>query len=138
MINWIKKYLCSLRRDLKILVVLDIACLLFMELVLRRISAPFPIFVKIGEVFVALAISFLASVILYFVQVHMPREKEKADLFPLLSSQFKSILGSEKAIPTRFLGLSMEEMSEDTINGLMVPYYHGKFLHEYIKKVSIR
>lgn len=116
MIKWIKKYLCSLRQDLKILVVLDIACLFIMELVLRRIPAPFPIFVKIGDVFVALAISFLASVIFYFVQVHMPREKEKADLFPLLASQFKSILGSEKEILTRFLGLSMDEMTEDAVN----------------------
>ena len=115
-INWIKRYLCSLRQDLKILVVLDIACLLFMELVLRRIPAPFPIFVKIGDLFVALAISFLASVIFYFVQVHMPREKEKADLFPLLASQFRSILGSEKEILTRFLGLSMDEMTEDAID----------------------
>lgn len=115
MTKWIKKYLCSLRRDLKILVVLDIACLLFMELVLRKIPAPSQIFVQIGDVFVSLAISFLASVIFYFVQVHMPREKEKSDLFPLLASQFNSILEAEKAILTRFLGLSLEELSEDAI-----------------------
>lgn len=115
MTKWIKKYLCSLRRDLKILVVLDIACLLFMELVLRKIPTSSQIFVQIGDVFVSLAISFLASVIFYFVQVHMPREKEKSDLFPLLASQFNSILGAEKAILTRFLGLSLEELSEDAI-----------------------
>lgn len=41
MIRWIKQYLLSLRRDLKILVLLDVVFLLLMELVFKRISAPF-------------------------------------------------------------------------------------------------
>ena len=52
MIRWIKQYLLSSRRDLKILVLLDVVFLLLMDLVFRRIPAPFPFIEKIGEVFV--------------------------------------------------------------------------------------
>lgn len=116
MIRWIKQYLLSLRRELKILVLLDVVFLLLMELVFRRIPAPLPLFEKIGDVFVTLAISFIASVIFYIVQVHLPREKEKADLFPLLANRFKSIIGSERSILTKYIGLSFEEISEESIN----------------------
>lgn len=115
MLKWIKINVVSLRKDLKVLVVIDIVFLLLMDLVLRKIPAPFPFFAKVGDVLVVLAISFLASVIFYFVQVHLPKEKEIADLYPLLAARFKSIIEAEKSILTSLLGLSLDEMSVESI-----------------------
>lgn len=94
---------------------MDVLFLLFMEFVLKNIPAPYPFFVKIGDLFVTLAISFIASFIFYFVQIHLPRIREKEDLFPSLASMFHCILGYEKDMLTQLLRLKMDEMSEDKI-----------------------
>ena len=86
-----------------------------MEVWLRCIPAPYPIFVKIGDLFVTLGISFIASFIFYLVQVHLPRIKEKEDLFPYIASMFHSILSTEKEIITELLGLKMEKLTEESI-----------------------
>ena len=58
--RWIREYLFSIRKDLLFMLLADVVFLLVMELVLREIPAPYPIFVKIGDVMVTLAISFIA------------------------------------------------------------------------------
>lgn len=66
MSNWYNTYVKSLRRDIVYLLIADCVFLLVMELWLRKIPAPFPIFVKIGDVLVTLGISFLASFIFFY------------------------------------------------------------------------
>lgn len=120
--KWYRTYIKTIRRDIVIILMIDLLFLLIMEVGLRRIPAPYPIFVKIGDLFVTLGISFIASFVFYVVQVHLPRIKEKEDLFPYIASMFNSILSIEKDILTLLLGLKMEEISEESIkekvNGL--------------------
>ena len=113
--KWFQTYISSLRKDIALLLLLDLVYLFFMELVFRCIPAPYPIFVKIGDLFVTLAISFIASFIFYFVQIHLPRIKEKENLFPSLASMFHCILGYEKDMLTQLLGLKMNEITEEKI-----------------------
>ena len=113
--NLYSKYFKSLSRNIVIMLILDLLFLLIMEVCLRKIPAPFPIFVKIGDLCVTLGISFIASFIFYIVQVHLPRIKEKEDLFPYIASMFYSILTTEKEILTKLLGLKIEELSEESI-----------------------
>ena len=54
MFNWIRTYLFSLRRDFAILLGGDLLFLLVMELWLRNIPAPYPVFVRIGDLMVTL------------------------------------------------------------------------------------
>ena len=70
----------------------DVIFLLVMELVFRKIPAPFLFFVKIGDVMVTLAISVIASFIFYFVQVHMPDIRHKANVYPCVAKLFHRIL----------------------------------------------
>ena len=63
--SWWKTYVKSIRKDLVFMLLADLIFLLVMEIFLRNIPAPFPIFVKIGDLFVTLAISFLASFIFF-------------------------------------------------------------------------
>lgn len=114
--KWFRKYIRSLGKDIVILFLLNVVFYLFLELVLRRIPAPYPFFVIIGDLFVALAISIMASIVFYFFQVHMPRIKEKENLFPSLASMFHSILGYEKDMLSQLLDLKMDEMTEEKIN----------------------
>ena len=60
--NWLKKYILSLRKDLVIILLADIAYLLLMELVFRKIPSPYPIFAKIGENYLTIVLN---SVIIY-------------------------------------------------------------------------
>lgn len=116
MIKWIKSYLFSIRRDIVLLLILDCMFLLVMELVLRRIPAPFPIFVKIGDVFVTLGISFLASFVFYFVQVHMPEMKQKKNLYPVISKLFNRIIITEKSLLTKFVNVAaFDALTEENI-----------------------
>lgn len=96
--RWWKTYVQSIRKDLVVMLLADIVFLLVMELFLRNIPAPFPVFVKIGDLFVTLAISFLASFIFYFVQVHLPETRQKANVYPNLASWFNRIVIDEKVI----------------------------------------
>ena len=80
--RWWKTYVKSIRKDLVVMLLADIVFLLVMELFLRNIPAPFPVFVKIGDLLVTLAVSFLASFIFYFVQVHLPETQQKTNIYP--------------------------------------------------------
>lgn len=114
--SWIKEYLFSLRKDLLYLLLVDVFFLLLMELVLRKIPAPFPFFVKIGDLMVTLAISFMASFIFYFVQVHMPDVRHKANVYPCVAKLFHRILINEKALLKNYVGAeSYEELTADMI-----------------------
>lgn len=113
--KWFKTYIMSVRKDIAWLLLTDVVFLLIMELVLRKIPAPYPMFVRLGDLFVTLAISFLASFIFYFVQVHLSGVKEKEDIYPSLAKLFSSMLGLEKNLLTQLLGIKKEEMSVEQI-----------------------
>lgn len=114
--RWIREYLFSIRKDLLFMLLADVVFLLVMELVLRDIPAPYPIFVKIGDVMVTLAISFIASFIFYFVQVHMPDIRHKANVYPCMAKLFSRILINEKALLKNYVGAqSYDELTEDVI-----------------------
>ena len=115
MIRWFKTYVLSIRKDFVYLLVIDAIFLLIMELVLKKIPAPYPVFVRIGDLMVTLAVSFIASFIFYFVQVHMPKIKERERIYPSIAKMFNQILSSETDILTQLLGLKMKEMSEEVI-----------------------
>lgn len=118
--KWIKTYLCSLRKDIVILLILDCLFLLLMELVLRRIPAPFPIFVKVGNVCVTLGISFLASFIFFFVQVHLPETRQRIDIYPSIAALFSRIIHRERSLVLNFAGVKSDEdfSDEDLRNGV--------------------
>lgn len=115
MIRWFKTYVLSIRKDFVCLLVVDAIFLLIMEQVLKKIPAPYPVFVRIGDLMVTLAVSFIASFIFYFVQVHMPKIKERERIYPSIAKMFNQILSSETDILTQLLGLKMKEMSEGAI-----------------------
>jgi len=92
MIRWIKTYIFSLRRDFAILLGLDVLFLLLMELWLRTIPAPYPVLERIGDLFVTLGVSYIASLIFYFVQMHMPKIKEKEHLYPSIAKMLNAII----------------------------------------------
>lgn len=116
MIKWFKTYVLSLRRDIVILVLIDCVFLLVMGLWLRRIPAPYPFFVKIGDVFITLGISLLASFVFYFVQVHLPETKQKKDLNPVISNLFHRMILAQKTLLTEFVNVKpFESLTEDKI-----------------------
>lgn len=115
MIKWFKTYVLSLRKDIGWLLCADVAFLLFMELVLRKIPAPYPIFVRIGDLFVTLGVSFLASFIFYFVQVHVHEIKEKEKVYPSIAQMFRFIINAEWDILINLLGVKKGVVSEEII-----------------------
>lgn len=114
-IRWFKTYVLSIRRDFVYLLIVDAVFLLIMELVLKKMPALYPIFVSIGNLFVALGVSFFASFIFYFVQVHMHKIKEKEHLYPSIAMMFRVIINTEWDLLTSLLGIKKVEMSEDKI-----------------------
>lgn len=116
MINkWYKTYIKSLRRDIVYLLIADLLFLVVLEFWLKRISAPFDWFVTVGDIAFTLAVSFIASFIFYFVQVHLPNIKERENIYPSLAKLFGSILGTEKTLLTDLLGIKMKDLSDANI-----------------------
>ena len=113
--KWIRTYLMSIRKDIVVLLIVDILFLHLMELVLRNIPAPYPIFVKIGNLMETLGVSFLASFIFYFVQVHLPETKEKNDLYPSIAILFHRIINTEKSLLSNYVGVRYSDLSEEKI-----------------------
>ena len=116
MINkWYKTYIKSLRRDIVYLLIADLLFLVVLEFGLKRIPAPFDWFVTVGDIAFTLAVSFIASFVFYFVQVHLPNIKERENIYPSLAKLFGSILGTEKTLLSQLLRIKMEDMSEERI-----------------------
>ena len=117
--KWFETYVWTVRRDIVVLLIVDCTFLLVMELFLKKIPAPFPIFVKIGNLAVTLAVSFLASFIFYFVQVHMPEMRGKKNLNPVISELLRRIIYIQKGLLTEFVGVKPYEnlTNENIING---------------------
>lgn len=114
--RWWKTYVKSIRKDLVVMLLADIVFLLVMELFLRNIPAPFPVFVKIGDLLVTLAVSFLASFIFYFIQVHLPETRQKTNIYPSLAFWFNRIVIVEKALLTNYVGQkSYTELTEEAV-----------------------
>lgn len=116
MIKWFQIYVLSLRRDIVNLIFFDCVFLLVMELWLRRIPAPYTFFVKVGDVFITLGISLLASFVFYFVQVHLPETKQKNDLNPVIFNLFHRMILAQKTLLTEFVNVKpFESLTEDKI-----------------------
>lgn len=114
--KWIVTYIKSLRKDLVYLLIIDVVFLLLMELVLKKIPAPYPIFVVLGDITTTLCISFLASFVFYFVQVHLPKIKQKNDIYPCIATIFRRILYAEKELLKNYVGAeSYDSLSEKII-----------------------
>lgn len=114
--KWWKTYIKSLRKDIVILLIIDCVFLLLMELVFKKIPAPFQIFVTMGNLAVTLGISFIASFIFYFVQIHLPETKQKTNLYPSIAALYYRILNTEKMFLTNYVGIkSYSELSEENI-----------------------
>lgn len=58
----------------------------------------------ICEITATLSISFFASFIFYFVQVHMPDIRHKANVYPSVAKLFHRILITEKALLLNYVG----------------------------------
>jgi len=115
MTRWFKTYVLSIRRDFLWLLFADTVFLLIMELVLKKIPAPYTIFVRIGDLFVTLGVSFFASFVFYFVQVHMHKIKEKEKVYPSIAQLFRFIINAEWDLLTNLLGIKKGEISDDKI-----------------------
>ena len=114
--KWINTYVLSLRGDILNMLLADAILLLPLELVFKQIPAPYPFFVTFGNIVETLLISFIASFIFYFVQVHMPETKQKEDLYPSIAALYFRILHTEKSLLYNFVGAnSYEELNEDII-----------------------
>lgn len=114
--RWFRTYVLSLRKDIVIMLIIDCLFLLMMELVLRKIPAPFPIFVKIGDVLVTLGISFLASFVFYFIQVHLPETRQKKDLYPVIAELYQRIILNQKTLLTYYVNVKpFDALTEDAI-----------------------
>lgn len=113
--KWIKTYVLSVRRDFLWLLISDAMFLLIMDMVLRKIPAPCSIFVRIGNLFVALGVSFFASFVFYFVQVHMHKINEKEKVYPSIAQMFRFIIDTEWDLLTNLIRIRKNEISEDII-----------------------
>lgn len=114
--KWWNTYIKSLRKDIVILLIIDSLILLLMELVLKKIPAPFPVFVTLGNFTITLGVSFIASFIFYFVQVHLPETKQKTNLYPGIATLYSRMLSTEKMFLTNYVGVkSYSALTEENI-----------------------
>ena len=116
MINkWYKTYIKSLRRDIVYLLIADLLFLVVLEFGLKQIPAPFAWFVTVGDIAFTLAVSFIASFIFYFVQVHIYKINEKEKVYPSIAQIFRFIINTEWDLLTNLMGIKKGEMSEEKI-----------------------
>lgn len=113
--RWYKTYIKSLRKDIVYLLIADLIFLVVLEFGLKLIPAPIAWFVTVGKIAFTLSVSFIASFIFYFVQVHMHEIKEKEKVYPSIAQMFRFIINAEWDLLTNLLGIKMGEMSEDKI-----------------------
>ena len=118
--KWWKTYIKSLQKDIVILLIVDGLILLLMELVFKKIPAPFPFFVALGNFTITLGISLFASFIFYFVQIHLPETKQTSKLYPSIAALYFRILNTEKMFLINYVGVkSFSELTEEIIlNGV--------------------
>ena len=98
--KWFKTYVISLRKDIRILLLLDVAFVILME-VLRQLIPGFdasPLLLDVFNICLTLALSILAAGIFFFIQVYMPEIKKKENIYPCVAELFYSIISREHAL----------------------------------------
>ena len=114
--RWIQKYICTLSKDLKIMLLANFIFLLIIESILILNPTMWHVTKTICEIAATLSISFFASFIFYFVQVHMPDIRHKSNVYPRIAKIFKSILVLEKSLLTKYVGVKeFENLTDEVI-----------------------
>lgn len=115
MCKWYKIYIKSLRRDIVYLLIADMVFLVVSEFGLKQILAPFEWFVTVGDIAFTLAVSFIASFIFYFVQIHIHKINEKEKVYPSIAQIFRFVINAEWDLLINLLGIKKGEITEDKI-----------------------
>ena len=118
--RWIKLYVCTLRKDLSIILAVAILFIFAMDMWLKNIPAPNSFFVAMGNFWYALSIAYVSSFVFYFFVVHYSRQKEKLILYKHIGESFYIVIKDCKTIFDEMLfksGLNIdsENMTEDEI-----------------------
>ena len=114
--RWIQNYICTLSKDLKILLLANFIFLLILEATLIMMPTMWHVTKTICEIAATLSISFFASFIFYFVQVHLPEIRHKANVYPSIANIFESILLFQKSLLTNFVGVKeYRDLTDDVI-----------------------
>lgn len=115
--KWFKTYVISLRKDIRILLLLDVAFVILME-VLRHLIPGFdasPLLLDVFNICLTYALSILAAGIFFFIQVHMPEIKKKEDIYPCGAELFYSIISREQMLLSQFVGAKYSDLTEGYI-----------------------
>ena len=96
--HWFKLYVCTLRKDLSIILAIAILFIFVMDMWLKNIPAPNSFFVAIGNFWYALSIAYVSSFVFYFFVVHYNRQKEKSSLYGYIGGLFNMIINDGKSI----------------------------------------
>ena len=96
--HWFKLYVCTLRKDLSIILAIAILFIFVMDMWLKNIPAPNSFFVAIGNFWYALSIAYVSSFVFYFFVVHYNRQKEKSLLYGYIGGLFNMIINDGKSI----------------------------------------
>ena len=118
--HWIKLYVCTLRKDLSIILAVAILFIFVMDMWLKNIPAPNGFFVAMGNFWYALSIAYVSSFVFYFFVVHYSRQKEKSLLYGYIGGLFNMIINDGKNIfadMVKKAGLNTdpEKMTKDQI-----------------------
>ena len=114
--RWIQNYICTLSKDLKILLLANFIFLLILETTLIMMPTMWHVTKTICEIAATLSISFFASFIFYFGQVHLPEIRHKANVYPSIANIFESILLFQKSLLTNFVGVKeYRDLTDDVI-----------------------
>lgn len=115
--KWFKTYVISLRKDIRILLLLDVTFVILME-VLRHLIPGFdasPLLLDVFNICLTLTLSILAAGIFFFIQVHMPEIKKNEDIYPCGAELFYSIISREQMLLSQFVGAKYSDLTEGYI-----------------------
>lgn len=118
--HWIKLYVCTLRKDLSIILAFAILFIFAMDMWFKNIPAPNSFFVAMGNFWYALSIAYVSSFVFYFFVVHYSRQKEKSLLYGYIGGLFNIIINDGKSIFADMVkktgqNLDPEKMTENQI-----------------------
>jgi|WetSurMetagenome_2_1015567.scaffolds.fasta_scaffold05563_3 hypothetical protein len=113
--HWLKIYVYTLRSCLLWLLVIAVSSIFIIDLWLKSIPAPNSFFFVCGIFVHDLSISYISSLIFYFIVVHYNRQKEKTILYKHIGHLFYLIIDDGKSI---FSDMLKKKKSDFDLNDL--------------------
>jgi len=111
-----KNRFLAVREEVRRVFIFSVISVFFIEIFLNKIPACNQLFYDLGQIFLKLCYSFTGAFIIYYINIHIPKENRKVKTFRFINNKVLLIVDEIRLLVSTIVGksLSLEEVENKT------------------------